>query len=182
MKTMKKLMILSLVLCLTLALAGCAPKPGDALENYFAKVKSLDDEAWAELRQAVGLTEETMEYEALYREWTKKLLDKMEFEVGETTVDGNSSVSKVTVTAFDYSAYETLVADGLNTWVAEVMADSDAAPTEAEMMEEMMQMMIDGLDDPSLVPAATEISVNMLYDESLKQWVIQGDWLPTVLS
>lgn len=157
---MKKFAVASMMAAgmLAVALTGCGgPSPESLiradLESYFGDT----DEAVAELTEELGnsLGEELDLLGIDEKEFSEAYLDGFNVEVGDITVDGDSAVAEVTLTAKSMTEIMTTFQEDFTAWLNSL--DPESIEGEAQIYEQGGQIFMDAIK--SIEPTSTTVEV-----------------------
>ena len=163
MKNFKLKSIFVVVLSVVILTTGCSPKskPEDNVINCFksiqqGKISEIDNYMVEsdDLNTEIAKKQDTIFNEAL---------KKVEYEILDTTIDGDTAVVKTKVTAPDMTD---LMAQLLNLSVMSIIAGEDIES------EEFNKKVKETIDLDKLEMKATEVSINMKKQDG--EWLIDG--------
>ncbi|WP_454054551.1 hypothetical protein [Clostridium sp. Marseille-Q7071] len=181
---MKKLITLCTILILSITMVGCSKftlSPEKATDLYLKEYKNshnlLDVE---ELVKDYILDEESdlikdsdsESFRLIIKDIIFPILESLEYEIGESTIDGNTSTVKVKVTALDLKPF---IPEILENCLEEFMLVylEDETYSEEEFVEIFFKGIANKLKSNTIKKSTSEITIGLIKDGV--QWVVNED-------
>jgi hypothetical protein len=169
---LKKVTLLLLCLILSFAMIGCSgPKPEESVKGYFDALKKQDIQAAQTLMQNGS---EDISTDAQQENILKLIFSKLSYEIVSSTVDQNTAVVKVKVTAPDLA---TVTGNMFNELLGQLLnlAFSGVEDIEAKSAQLSEEYLTKALTDPKVLLVTSEVDINLVKDSNTKKWLIVSD-------
>jgi uncharacterized lipoprotein YehR (DUF1307 family) len=169
---LKKLMSLLLCLILSFAIVGCSgPKPEESVKGYFDALKKQDIQAaQGYIQNGVKDISTGAQQEKLL----KLVFSKLNYEIVSSTVQKDTAVIKVNVTAPDLAIVTgNMFKDLLGQLFT--LAFSGTEDIEAKSAQLTEEYFTKALADPQVVVITSEVDINLVKDSNTKKWIIVSD-------
>lgn len=168
----KKLISILLCLILCFAFVGCSQvKPEDSVKGYFEALKKQDIQAAQSFMQdqSEAITGDTQQ-EKIFN----LIFSKLNYEIISSTVDKDTAIVKVKVTACDLTTITgNMIKDLMGQLLSLALSgEQDLEAKSAQLTEEYFTKAI---NDPQTPVITSEIDINLVKDSSSKKWLIVGD-------
>jgi uncharacterized lipoprotein YehR (DUF1307 family) len=169
---LKKLMSLLLCLILSFAIVGCSgPKPEESVKGYFDALKKQDIQA-AQGYMQNGVKD--ISTDAQQEKLLKQIFSKLNYEIVSSTVQKDTAVIKVNVTAPDLAIVTgNMFKDLLGQLFT--LAFSGTEDIEAKSAQLTEEYFTKALADPQVVVITSEVDINLVKDSNTKKWIIVSD-------
>jgi hypothetical protein len=165
---------MSLLLCLILsfAIVGCSgPKPEESVKGYFDALKKQDIQA-AQGYMQNGVKD--ISTDAQQEKLLKQIFSKLNYEIVSSTVQKDTAVIKVNVTAPDLAIVTgNMFKDLLGQLFT--LAFSGTEDIEAKSAQLTEEYFTKALADPQVVVITSEVDINLVKDSNTKKWIIVSD-------
>jgi hypothetical protein len=165
---------ISILLCLILSFAfvGCSQvKPEDSVKGYFEALKKQDIQAAQSFMQNQS---EVFTGDAEQEKILNLIFSNLNYEVISSTVDEDTAIVKLKVTACDLATVTgNMIKDLMGQLISMALSgEQDLEAKSAQLREEYFTK---ALNDPQTPLITSEIDINLVMDSSSKKWLIIGD-------